>query len=88
MYCKKAPRSLSTGKKVMCDDRSASVSNQADSLCPSSHKGCELRQKGGNWICCMCGFGEGDEGPNRYNNCVGSDCAHVICSDCKKWTKK
>ena len=41
-----ASRSNVTGKKIMCADRSSSVSNQADSLCSvTKHKDCELRKK-------------------------------------------
>ena len=67
----------------MCDERSGSVSNQRDTVCDD--RDCELRKKGGVWICCMCEYG--DKGPdrNRYQFCTS--CNHEICGDCKKWTK-
>src|SRR5207248_7949200 len=78
-------RSNVMGKKIMCTNRSSSVSNQADSLCiATKHKDCELRKKGGNCVCCICNCGEEDEGPNRYKYYSGSGCSHEICSNCRK----
>src|SRR5579862_294387 len=87
-YCSNAGRSPATGKRVMCNNRSSTVSNQSDALCPKgAHRPCELSKKRGHWICCICDCGEGEDGPNRYKWCSGGDCSHEVCSDCKAWTK-
>lgn len=65
----------------MCDERQTSNSNQNDSLC--SQPRCELRKKGGVWICCMCRFGYKGADRNRYGICSG--CPHEVCEDCKAW---
>ena len=67
----------------MCDNRSTTVSNQSDSLCEQTD--CELRKKGGVWICCLCEFGSKPSECNRYQHCAS--CNHEICEDCKEWTK-
>lgn len=66
----------------MCSNRSQTVSNQHDSLC--NRRDCELRKKGGVWICCTCEFGYMGSDRNRYGRCSG--CNHAVCEDCKKWT--
>ena len=68
----------------MCDQRSSSVSDQRQSLCDRND--CELRKKGGVWICCLCDHGYKGADRNRYLNCAG--CNHEVCADCVEWTQE
>lgn len=68
----------------MCSERGGSVSDQSNGLC--NQRDCELRKKGGVWICCVCDFGFRGTDRNRYGHCVG--CDHAVCEDCKKWTRE
>src|SRR6266496_1261700 len=83
IYCSKAPLNFVMGKYLMCDERSSTVSSQADSLCSTKHRNCELQKKGGVWICCLCEFGYKDSDRNGYQYCTS--CSHEVCEDCKEW---
>src|SRR5438045_7889105 len=80
-YCRNAFKNPVTRRQNMCDHRSKTVTDQAQSLC--GRKSCELTKKCGVWICSTCEFGDEEDGRNRYQRC--SACSHEICSDCKAW---
>ncbi|KAH9883959.1 hypothetical protein F4778DRAFT_764678 [Xylariomycetidae sp. FL2044] len=61
-YCRHAGRSKS-GRRIMCNSRSHTRSDQRDSLC--NKRNCRHRELNGIWTCCMCA-----NGPNRYGRCV------------------
>jgi len=67
----------------MCDNRSPTVTDQNQSLC--DQKDCELRKKGGVWICCLCEFEYKGSDRNRFLNC--SSCITEVCSECKEWNE-
>lgn len=67
----------------MYDNRSTTVSDQNQSLCDQND--CELRKKGGVWICCLCEFGY--EGSDRNRNLHCLSCNHEVCSVCKEWNQ-
>ena len=68
----------------MCDEHGSTISDQSDSLC--TQRDCELRKKGGVWICCLCDFGYRGADRNRYGRCIG--CNHAVCVECKNWTRE
>lgn len=67
----------------MCNNRSIIVTDQNQSLCDQND--CELRKKGGVWICCLCEFGYKESDRNRYLHC--SSCNYEVCSECKEWNE-
>jgi hypothetical protein len=85
-YCRRS--TMRNGRRIMCNHRTTTRTNQTDSLCRSP--GCRHRQLRGVWWCCMC-----ENGPNRYGDCgfvrefdgivYASPCGHRPCDACRNW---
>ena len=85
-YCEKATKGI-TGRTSMCtENRSTSVSDQAQGLCGKAN--CILSKKNGVWICCACRFGYKGTDRNRLALCTNASCNHEVCDDCKEWNEE
>lgn len=82
LYCRNAGINPATKSQVMCASKSV-ASSRPDSVC--RRPDCELRRKGGVWICCNCQYGS--DGRNKHKSCKGSGCSHEVCRNCSKRTQ-